>query len=98
MNLMLNAIDAMKDMNAGGGLTIESQTRSGELLISVTVIGLGLPPKQADQIFNAFVTTKLHGTGIGSSISLSIVESHRGRLWAADNTPRGAIFHLSLPT
>jgi signal transduction histidine kinase len=98
MNLMLNGIDAMKDVKAGGELTIKSQTRSGQLLISVRDIGVGLPPKQADQIFNAFFTTKLRRTGIGLSISRSIVESHGGRLWAADNTPRGAIFHLSLPT
>jgi PAS domain S-box-containing protein len=98
MNLMLNGIDAMKDMNAGGELAIKSETQNGQLLISVSDTGVGLPPKQADQIFNAFFTTKLHGTGMGLSISRSIVESHGGRLWAADNTPRGAIFHLSLPT
>src|SRR3979490_277262 len=98
MNLMLNGIDAMKDMKAGGKLTIKSQTRSGQLLISVSDIGVGLPAKQADQIFNAFFTTKLHGTGMGLSISRSMVESHGGRLWAARNPPRGASFCLTLPT
>jgi signal transduction histidine kinase len=95
---MLNGIDAMKDMKAGGEVTINSQAQSGQLLISVTDIRVGLPPKQSDQIVNAFFTTRLHRTGIGLSISRSIVESHGGRLWAADNTPRGAIFPLSLPT
>ena len=95
---MLNGIDAVKDMKAGGERTIKSQTQSGQLLISVTDVGVGLPPKQSDQIFDEFFTIKLHGTGTGLSISRSIVESHAGRLWAADNTPRGAIFHLSLPT
>jgi signal transduction histidine kinase len=95
---MLNGIDAMRDMKAGGELTIKSQTQSGQLLISVSDSGVGLPPKQADQIFNAFFTTKLHATGMGLSSSHSIVESHGGRLWAADNTPRGAIFPLTLPT
>jgi C4-dicarboxylate-specific signal transduction histidine kinase len=98
MNLTLNGIDAIKHMEAGGELTIKSQTQSGQLLISVSDIGVGLPPKQAERIFNAFFTTKLHGTDMGLSISRSIVESHGGRLWAADNTPRGAIFQLSLPT
>ena len=98
MNLMLNGIDATKDMKVGGKPTIRLQTQSGQLLISVSDSGVGLPPKQADQIFNAFFTTKLHGTGMGLSISRSIVESHGGRLWTADDTPRGAIFHLSLPT
>jgi len=59
---------------------------------------MGLPPKHVDQIFNAFFTTKPHGTGMGLSISRSIVESHNGRLWATGNSPRGAIFYVSLPT
>jgi signal transduction histidine kinase len=99
MNLMLNGIEAMKDMNGGGKLTIQSQpAEDGQLMVSVSDTGLGLPPQQADQIFNAFFTTKLHGTGMGLSISRSIIESHGGRLWAADNSPRGASFHLTLPT
>src|SRR5712692_2261432 len=99
MNLMLNGIDAMKDMNAGSELTIKSQqAENGQLLISVSDTGVGLPPQQADQIFNAFFTTKLHGTGMGLAISRSIVESHGGRLWAADNAPRGASFYFTLPS
>ncbi len=99
MNLMLNGIDAMKDMAEGGELTITSQCEEkSQLLISVSDTGVGLPPKQVDKIFNAFFTTKPQGTGMGLSISRSIVESHRGRLWATDNSPRGAIFYLSLPT
>ena len=60
--------------------------------------GAGLPSQQADQIFHAFFTTKPHGIGMGLAICRSIVESHSGRLWAADNSPRGARFHLILPT
>jgi len=97
MNLMLNGIDAMKDMNAEGELTIKSQqAENGQLLISVSDTGVGLPAQKADQIFTAFFTTKPHGTGMGLSISRSIVESHGGRLWAADNSPRGATFHFTL--
>jgi signal transduction histidine kinase len=66
-------------------------------MVSVSDTGLGLPSQQADQIFNAFFTTKHHGTGMGLRISRSIIESHGGRLWAADPSPRGAIFHLTLP-
>jgi signal transduction histidine kinase len=58
---------------------------------------VGLPPQQADQIFNAFFTTKPQGTGMGLRISHSIVDSHGGRLWAADNPPRGARFYIALP-
>jgi signal transduction histidine kinase len=67
-------------------------------MVCVSDTGVGLPPQQADQIFYAFFTTKPHGTGMGLSISRSIVELHRGRLWAADNSPRGATFHVILPT
>jgi signal transduction histidine kinase len=67
-------------------------------MVCVSDTGAGLPPQQADQIFSAFFTTKPHGTGMGLSISRSIVESHSGRLWAADNSSRGASFHIILPT
>jgi signal transduction histidine kinase len=66
--------------------------------VSVSDTGVGLPSQHADQIFNAFFTTKRHGTGMGLSISRSIVESHGGRLWAGDNAPHGASFSVILPT
>jgi NO-binding membrane sensor protein with MHYT domain len=98
MNLMSNSIDAMKEVEGLRELAIKSQRAENEhLMVSVSDTGVGLPPQQADQIFNAFVSTKLHGTGMGLSISRSIIESHSGRLWAADNSPRGASFHLTLP-
>jgi C4-dicarboxylate-specific signal transduction histidine kinase len=98
MNLVSNSIDAMKDLDGSRELAIKSQRAENEqLMVSVCDTGVGLPP-QADEIFNAFFTTKFHGIGMGLSISRSIVESHSGRLWAANNSPRGASFHLSLPT
>jgi C4-dicarboxylate-specific signal transduction histidine kinase len=98
MNLMMNSIDAMKDVEGTRELTIQSQRgENGQVLISVSDTGVGLPPQQADQIFNPFFTTKTHGTGMGLRISRSIVESHGGRLWAADNSPRGATFQFTLP-
>jgi PAS domain S-box-containing protein len=99
MNLIINSIDAMKDLEGTRELVINSQrAENEELLVSVSDTGVGLPQQQADQIFNAFFTTKLHGTGMGLSISNSIVESHGGRLRAADNSPRGATFYFTLPT
>jgi len=99
MNLIMNSIEAMKDADGTRELAIKSQRAEDEqLLVSVSDTGVGLPPQQTDQIFNAFFTTKLHGTGMGLSISQSIVESHGGRLWAAGNSPRGASLHFSLPT
>src|SRR6202008_1800955 len=91
MNLMINGIEAMKDADGTRELAIKSQRmQNEEVLVSVTDSGMGLPPLQKEQIFNAFFTTKPHGTGMGLSISRSIIESHGGRLWAGDNSPRGA--------
>ncbi|MGA2077186.1 MAG: ATP-binding protein [Terriglobia bacterium] len=75
----------------------QRDAEDGQLLVSVSDTGVGLPPQQADQIFNTFFTTKPQGTGMGLRISHSIVESHGGRLWAAGNSPRGAIFQFTLP-
>jgi PAS domain S-box-containing protein len=97
MNLMLNAIDAMKD--GGGELTVKSQLeQDGRLLFSVSDTGPGLPSGNVDQIFSAFFTTKPQGSGMGLAISRTIVESHGGHLWATATDGRGATFHFTLPT
>jgi PAS domain S-box-containing protein len=97
MNLMINGIDAMKAVDGPRQLTLGTQNDSNEqLLVSVDDTGIGLPPNQAGQIFNAFFTTKEHGTGMGLRISRTIIEAHGGRLWATDNHPRGASFHFTL--
>jgi PAS domain S-box-containing protein len=99
MNLMINGIEAMKDADGTRELVIRSQrTQNEEALICVSDSGVGLPPQQTAKIFNAFFTTKPHGTGMGLRISRSIIESHDGRLWAADNSPHGASFYFTLPT
>jgi PAS domain S-box-containing protein len=99
MNLIMNGVDAMRDVDGPRELIIKSQpAKDNQLLLSVSDTGVGLPRHQADQIFNAFFTTKTHGTGMGLRISRSIIESHGGRLWAADNSPRGASFCFTLPT
>jgi len=99
MNLIMNSVDAMKDVDETRELAITSrQAEDGRVMVSVSDTGVGLPSQQADQIFYAFFTTKPHGLGMGLSISRSIVESHNGRLWASDNSPRGACFHVVLPT
>jgi signal transduction histidine kinase len=97
MNLMLNGIDAMKGTTGGGELAIKSEADDGQLLISVSDTGVGLPPEQADQIFKAFFTTKDNGTGMGLPISRSIIESHGGRLALIGNSGRGATFQFTLP-
>ena len=96
MNLMLNGIEAMRE--TGGELTIASKrTEHGQLLITVSDLGVGLPVDKAERIFDAFFTTKPQGTGMGLSISRRIIESHGGRLWASPNAGRGAIFQFALP-
>jgi PAS domain S-box-containing protein len=97
MNLMLNGIDAMKETRGGGELTIKSEPEDGQLLISVSDTGVGLPPEQAEQVFRAFFTTKDNGTGMGLPITRSIIESHGGRLWVNDSRGRGATFQFTLP-
>jgi PAS domain S-box-containing protein len=96
-NLMLNGIEAIRDTS--GELSIKSQLADdGQLLISVTDTGVGLPTENADQIFNPFFTTKYKGTGLGLAITRSIVESHGGRIWATPNSGPGATFYLTLPS
>jgi PAS domain S-box-containing protein len=97
-NLCINSVDAMKDVDGTRELIVKSQqTEKERLMVSISDTGVGLPSQQAEQIFNAFFTTKPHGTGMGLRISRSIVESHGGRLWADDNSPRGATFKFTLP-
>jgi NO-binding membrane sensor protein with MHYT domain/signal transduction histidine kinase/PAS domain-containing protein len=99
MNLMINSIEAMKDAEGTRELDVRSQRMQNEgIVVSVSDNGVGLPPQHTEQIFNAFFTTKPHGTGMGLRISRSIIESHGGRLWAANNSPRGASFNFTLPT
>jgi signal transduction histidine kinase/CheY-like chemotaxis protein len=96
MNLMLNGIEAMRDES--GELNVTSKrTENGELLISVSDSGIGLPGEKLERIFEAFFTTKPQGTGMGLSISRRIIEAHGGRLWASPNTGRGATVQFTLP-
>jgi len=99
MNLMMNGIDAMADVVGVRELIIHSQrAEDGNIMVSVSDTGVGLPSKLAAHIFDAFFTTKPHGTGMGLRISRSIVEAHGGRLWTGENAPRGASFYFTLPT
>jgi PAS domain S-box-containing protein len=96
MNLMLNGIEAMKDTS--GQLTVTSKkTEDGQLLVSVSDSGIGLPLEDSERIFDAFFTTKPQGIGMGLSISRRIIELHGGRLWATRNSGRGATFQFTVP-
>jgi len=96
LNLMLNAIEAMKD--TGGELTIRARAdEDGRLLVSVSDTGVGLLPECAERIFDPFHTTKPQGTGMGLTITRSIIESFGGRVWASANLGAGATFSFTLP-
>jgi PAS domain S-box-containing protein len=98
MNLIVNSIEAMKEVNGIREMVIKSQRAENEhVLVSLSDTGSGFPPQLAEQLFDPFFTTKPQGTGMGLRISRSIVESHGGRLWAVATPGHGATFHLSLP-
>lgn len=99
LNLMLNGIEAMKEV-AGHPRELLIQSRrdaSGAALVAVQDTGIGLEPQALERMFEAFYTTKAEGLGMGLAICRSIVEAHRGRLWASANAPFGAVFQFALP-
>jgi signal transduction histidine kinase len=98
MNLIVNAIESMKDVEGPRDLIIRAQSTAGDqILVSVSDTGAGFAPELAERIFEPFFTTKPHGTGMGLRISRSIIESHGGRLWAEAADGPGATFHFALP-
>jgi PAS domain S-box-containing protein len=96
MNLVLNAVQAMKD---GGGLTIRTSVVEGICLIEVRDTGSGIPPAVLPRIFDPFFTTKSEGegTGLGLSVSLGIVERHGGKILVDSEVGKGTTFTLCLP-
>ena len=98
LKITADRVQLQQMKETGGVLTVKSELDQDALvLISVSDTGVGLPPEKADEIFNAFVTTKPQGSGMGLAISRSIVEPHGGRLWATANDGRGATFSFTLP-
>ena len=99
LNLIMNGIEAMADsMHQQRRLAISSTyDESGYVLVAVEDSGPGLDQAQTDRLFQAFVTTKPGGMGMGLSICRSIIDAHGGRLWASPNMPNGAVFQFTLP-
>ncbi len=99
LNLLLNALDAMKDCPANERRVLlqADQDDEGAVRVAVRDRGIGLGGDTLDRIFQPFYTTKRDGLGMGLSISRSIIEGHNGRLWAENNRDRGATFYFTLP-
>jgi PAS domain S-box-containing protein len=99
LNLILNAVEAMSEMDDGVRelliSTVQSETNG--VLVAVHDSGPGIDPGRREQIFDAFYTSKSSGVGMGLSICRSIIGAHGGRLWMDDNKPRGAVFQFNLP-
>jgi PAS domain S-box-containing protein len=100
LNLILNAIEAMTNVDDGAReLVVSTESSPAEgLLVGVGDSGPGLVQEDRERIFDSFYTTKPDGVGIGLSICRSIIDAHGGRLWADAHQPRGAVFRFTLPT
>ena len=98
LNLVLNATDAMRSVQADGRvLEISSARSNGVIRVSVHDSGPGLNEYSVRRIFTPFFTTKPDGMGVGLSISRSIVEAHGGQLSLSKNSDKGATFEFELP-
>jgi two-component system sensor kinase FixL len=98
LNLALNGCEAMGDYNSSERrLLIASQCENGAVLVSVADRGSGIPEEKMQQVFERFFTTKKEGMGLGLSVCRTIIDAHRGKIWATNNAGCGATFHFSLP-
>ena len=98
LNLLRNALDAMAGVDdRPRQLMIRTQSEEDRVRVSVRDAGVGVDPQTMNKLFDAFYTTKSDGMGVGLSVSRSIIERHRGRLWAEPNDGPGATFSFSIP-
>jgi C4-dicarboxylate-specific signal transduction histidine kinase len=102
LNLIVNGMDAMNTIDESNRVLVISarpESREGrpEVVVSVQDAGIGFKAGEKDRLFEAFYTTKPHGTGMGLAISRSIIEAHGGRLWALANPGPGSTFLFSVP-
>jgi signal transduction histidine kinase len=99
LNLLRNALDAMNTVDdRPRDLLIRTEQEEGDQVrLSVRDAGVGFDPRTVDKLFEAFYSTKNAGMGVGLSVSRSIIENHRGRLWAVLNDGPGSTFSFSLP-
>jgi C4-dicarboxylate-specific signal transduction histidine kinase len=98
MNLVLNSMDALAPLPNGRAVIGRTEVNGGSsAVISISDSGPGIPAEKLNEVFDPFFTTKKQGMGIGLSISRTIVQAHKGRIWAENQKEGGAVFRLSLP-
>lgn len=98
LNLIVNSMEAMSAMPYGRAVIGRTELNGGSsALVSISDSGPGIPSEKLAEIFDPFFTTKQQGMGIGLSIARTIVQAHRGRIWAENQPDGGAVFHLSMP-
>jgi PAS domain S-box-containing protein len=99
LNLVMNAIEALRGVGAGSRALWVSSERvaATEVVIAVRDSGPGFDPGHLDRLFDAFYTTKPEGMGLGLAISRRIIAAHGGRLWATAHPPHGAVFQFTVP-
>src|SRR5262245_41804546 len=98
LNLIVNAMDAMDPVDAHERQVVVRTRRLEDAIeVAVSDTGNGIPTDRLPKLFDAFFTTKREGIGLGLAIARSIVEAHRGQIWAEDHGGRGATFRLTLP-
>ena len=97
LNLIVNGMDAMKNTpEPSRQLTVQTKANGAGVEVAVTDCGHGIAPDKMPRIFESFFTTKKDGMGLGLSIARSIIEAHRGRIWAESNFLGGATFHFTV--
>jgi signal transduction histidine kinase len=98
MNLVVNSMDAMAAIPNGRAVIGRTEANGGSsAVVSISDSGPGIPTEKLKEVFDPFFTTKKQGMGIGLSISRTIVQAHKGRIWAENQKEGGAVFRLSLP-
>jgi signal transduction histidine kinase len=98
LNLMVNAIEAMMERPPGERLLRVRAVRADDhARVSIRDSGVGITPDMLERVFEGFYTTKPQGLGIGLEVCRSILEAHRGAIWAEPNPDRGVTFHFTLP-
>ncbi len=98
LNLLRNAMDAMAAIPPERrDILVATESAGSTVTVSISDRGCGIPPDIRDQLFQPFFTTKAEGMGMGLNICRSIMELHRGRVWAESNPQGGTVFSFSLP-